>query len=126
MSTITRFYKGFSTRNYHDKGGPFEVYNVACVEEDLLNEIFTVKGERLHMPEFGTRIPLMVFELNDPEAANIIREDLTEVFKHEPRVTLLNLDILPATDANALVAIAKLNYLEFAVTRDLRIVVHSR
>jgi phage baseplate assembly protein W len=118
---ITKFYKGFSSRHYHDNGGEFGVYNIDCVEEDLMNEIFTVKGERIHMPEFGTRIPIMTFELNDADAQNIVREDLTTVFKNDPRVALLGLDVLPAEDINALVAIAKLQYLQFNVTKDLRI-----
>lgn len=126
MASATKFYKGFSTRSYHDQGGSFEVFNVRCIEEDLMNEIFTTRGERVMMPSFGTRIPLLVFELNDPESQNVMREDLTTVFNNDPRVKLLALDVLPAIDKNALVAIAKLNYIEFNVTKDLRIEVNSR
>lgn len=121
-----KFYKGFVTRNYEETGNGFDIYNVDCVSEDLLNEIFTVKGERLMMPDYGTRIPLLVFELNDVYTHDIIREDLTTVFDHDPRVKTVNLTILPDYDRNVIAAIATINYLEFQVTQDLRIEVTSR
>lgn len=120
------FYKGFSTRNYEERGGTFDIYNVECIQQDLLNEIFTIKGERLHMPRYGTRIPLMVFELDDLETQNIIREDLVTVFGNDKRIELLNLDVLPMTERSTLIVIAKVNYKEFEVTKDLRIEINSR
>ena len=120
-SPIRKFYKGFSSRVYHDQGGDFSVYNVQCVTEDLLNHIFTLKGERVHMPDFGTRIPLMVFEPNDQDSLDVIEEDLRAVFEYDPRVELLGLDLLPDEDTNVFVAVAKLRYLEFDVVQDLRI-----
>ena len=123
---ITKFYKGFSTRNYEMSGGSFDIYNVKCVEEDLLNEIFTIKGDRLYMPFFGTRIPLLVFEPNDAETMDIIREDLTTVFNHDPRVKLQDLSIVQMPDKYAILAVAKITFLEFNVTQDLRIEINSR
>lgn len=121
-----KYYKGFSTRKYHDVGGEFEIHNISCVEEDLLNHIFTIKGERVMMPEFGTRIPLMVFEPNDTESQQIIEEDLRTVFEYDPRVELKNLTILPDGDNNTIIALATLRYIEFNVTQDLRIEVRSQ
>ncbi len=123
---LRKFYKGFSTRKYHDSGGELEIYNIECVEEDLLNHIFTIKGERVMMPEFGTRIPLMVFEPNDEESQEIIMEDLRYVFEYDPRVELLNLTLLPDEDRNTIIAIAKIKYIEFEVTKDLRIEIRSQ
>lgn len=125
-SPLRKYYKGFSTRNYHDMGQDFEIYNVECVTEDLLNHIFTIKGERVMMPEFGTRIPLMVFEPNDEYSQDVIREDLTTVFKYDPRVQLLNLVLNPSEDTNTIEAIATVKYLEFDVTKDLHIEIRSQ
>ncbi len=121
-----KYYKGFSTKKYHDDGGDFEIHNIMCVEEDLLNHIFTIKGERVMMPEFGTRIPIMVFEPNDLESQSIIEEDLRYVFEYDPRVKLLNLSILPLDNTNAILALAKLKYIEFNVTKDLKIEIRSQ
>lgn len=123
---LKKFYVGFSTRNYEEKGGSFEVYNVACVEQDLINAIFTEHGQRVMMPNYGTRIPLLTFEPGDQQTIDVIIMDLTTVFEQEPRVRLLNLDVVPALERNAIVAVAKLNYLEFNVTKDLFIEVNSK
>jgi phage baseplate assembly protein W len=123
---LAKFYVGFNTRDYEDQGGSFDVYNVAVVERDLMNAIFTERGQRLMMPNYGTRIPLMSFEPGDQQSMDIIIVDLTEVFNKEPRVKLINLDIIPAVEKNALVAVAKVMYLEFNVTKDLYIEVNSK
>lgn len=125
-NTLKKFYKGFSSRNYHDLGTGFEIYNVDCVTEDLLNHIFTIKGERVMMPDFGTRIPLMVFEPNDEYSQDVIREDLMTVFKYDPRVELITLVLNPKEDENYIEAIATLKYLEFDVTKDLHIEIRSQ
>lgn len=119
-------YKGFSTRYYEDSGKGFGIYDIECVAEDLLNEIFTVKGDRIGMPTYGTRIPIMIFELNDIDAINIIREDLQTVFDNDPRVSVDKIDIVPLTDKNALVAVARIFYIEFKVTQDLMITINSQ
>jgi phage baseplate assembly protein W len=126
MSNFYRFYKGFSTRNYENLGTSLEITDISCIEEDLLNEIFTIRGERVMMPTYGTRIPLLLFEMNDASTMDIIKADLTEVFNHDPRVEIVNLDVISSPDRNALMAIAKLNYKEFAVIKDLWITINSR
>ena len=123
---LKKFYVGFSTRNYEDQGGKFDVYNVDCIRQDLLNAIFTTRGQRVEMPEYGTRIPLMTFEPNDQQSIDVIRQDLLTVFSQEPRVQLIALDVIPAKNLNALVAVAKVSYLEFNVTQDLYIEINSQ
>ena len=126
VTQLKKFYVGFNTRNYEEKGGSFTSYNVECVEQDLINAIFTIRGERVMMPNYGTRIPLMTFEPGDQQAIDIIQQDLETVFKQDPRVRVINLDILPAPERNAMIAIAKLDYIEFNVTKDLMITVNSQ
>jgi phage baseplate assembly protein W len=123
---IKKFYKGFSTRNYENFGGSFELFNIDVVNEDIINEIYTERGSRINMPTYGTRIPLLTFELNDKYTSDVIREDLETVIGNDPRVELVDLTIIPVKDKKALVAILKLNYLEFLVTKELRITVDSQ
>ena len=91
-----------------------------------LDEIFTIRGERLMMPKFGTRIPTLTFEICDNETVSIVREDLQQVFDNDPRVKTIALDVVPIPDKNALVAVAKILYIEFNVTKDLRIEINSQ
>lgn len=121
------FYKGFSTRYYEGVGAHlFDMYDIKLVEEDLMNELFTIIGERLHMPEFGTRIPLLLFEPGDTETAEILEEDVRKVIDRDPRVALEALSIITPNDKNTLIAVAKIRYLEFNVVQDLNIEVGSR
>jgi phage baseplate assembly protein W len=126
MASIKKFYKGFSTRNYESNGGSFEIYNVACIQEDLMNEIFTVRGTRVYMPTYGTRIPILTFEPNDADTIDVIKEDITTVCANDPRVILQGIAIEQNPNNNSLVAIASITYIEFDVTSDLFIEIESR
>jgi len=126
MAQFKNYYVGFSTANYEEKGGSFETHNVQTIEDDLLREIYTQFGERVYMVNWGTRIPIMPFELNDTDSELVIKQDIQTVISHDPRVELINLDVLKSDTKNAIVAIAKVNFIEFAVTKDLYIEVNSR
>lgn len=123
---ITKYYKGFSTRNYEELGASFDIYNVKCIEEDLMNEIFTVRGDRLYMPTYGTRIPLLTFEPNDAATMDVIREDINSVINNDPRVSLKALSVSQVPDSYAIVAVAVINYVEFNVVSDLNIFINSQ
>lgn len=126
MNQAYKFYRGFSTKAYEKTGKGFALFNVELIEQDLFNELFTIKGERLEMPDFGTRIPLLQFEPNDTQSADILKEDVTNTIKNDPRVELLGCDIVSQPDIHRLICIAKVRYIEFNVTKDLRIEVTSR
>jgi phage baseplate assembly protein W len=126
MTQTYKFYRGFSTKSYESKGKGFVLYNVELIEEDLFNELFTIKGERLEMPDFGTRIPLLIFEPNDTQSADVLKEDVTAVISHDPRVNLVACDIVSSPDNHRLICVAKVRYIEFNVVKDLRIEIGSR
>lgn len=113
-------YNGFSTAEYFEKK-TFSLRDIDLVKRDLLNHIYTERGSRVMMPNFGTRIPLMVFEPNDEQTRLIIESDLREVFNYDPRVRLLNLSVLQLPDNNAIIALADLMYVEFNVRDVLRL-----
>lgn len=120
------YYKGFSSAQWLSAGQKsFATANIETVKYDLYNHIFTEKGERVMMPNFGTRIPSLVFEQNDEVTLEIIREDLIEVFNYDPRVRLLNLEVVPLMDNNAIVAFADLLYVEFNVQDVLKIEIQT-
>lgn len=118
-------YKGFSTANWIENKS-LSLTNIDLVKQDLMNHIFTVRGERVQMPTFGTRIPLLTFEQNDDITRSIIEEDLKMVFEYDPRVRLISLNVMTLPDNNAIVAMADLFYLEFNVTDTLRIEVRPQ
>lgn len=118
-------YKGFSTADWADSR-LFSKTNIEIVKRDLLNHIYTLKGERVMMPSFGTRIPMLTFEPNDVDTREIIEADLREVINYDPRVKLIDLKILSLPDNNAIIALADILYIEFNVRDVLRIEVQSK
>jgi len=118
-------YKGFSTHDLENRKN-FSLSNVELVKKDLLNHIYTIRGERVMMPAFGTRIPTLAFEPNDEQTRRIIESDLTEVFEYDPRVRLMDLQVRSLPDNNAIIALADLLYLEFNVRDVLRIEVPTQ
>jgi phage baseplate assembly protein W len=113
-------YKGFSTLNWGSTR-TFNLTDIELVKRDLMIHIFTIKGERVMMPGFGTRIPMLAFEPNDEETRKVVESDLTEVFNYDPRVKLIALEVLCLPDNNAIIALADLLYVEFNVRDTLRI-----
>lgn len=108
-------YRGYSSYEYQAKK-TFSIADVELVKLDLLNHIFTRRGERVMMPTFGTRIPDLVFEPLDDITVAVLEEDLRAVFEFDPRVKLLELVITPDPDTNAVTASARLLYIELNLT----------
>ncbi len=108
-------YRGFSSFEYEAEG-TFKIIDVELVKLDLLNHIFTRRGERVMLPNFGTSIPDLVFEPLDPETLETLESELRTVFDFDPRVSLVSLTITPDFDRNTVTAGAQLRYIELDVT----------
>lgn len=113
-------YRGYSSYEYQAKK-TFSITDVELVKLDLLNHIFTRKGERVMMPTFGTRIPDLVFEPMDAITLAVLEEDLRAVVAFDPRVEMLEMSINPDPDTNAVTATIKLLYIELNLTGNLDI-----
>ena len=113
-------YRGYSSYEYQSKK-TFNLTDLELVKLDLLNHIFTRRGERVMMPLFGTRIPDLPFEPLDPITLSILEEDLRTVIQFDPRVQLLELVVTPSYDTNSVVAAMLLLYVELNITDNLDI-----
>lgn len=113
-------YRGYSSYEYQAKK-TFSIIDVELVKLDLLNHIFTRRGDRVMMPTFGTRIPDLVFEPLDGITLDVLEEDLRAVFAFDPRVQLVKIDVIPDYDNNSVTATAKLNYIELNLVGNLDI-----
>ena len=113
-------YRGFSSDNFLS-ARTLLVTDQEVVKRDLLNHIYTIPGERPHMPDFGTRIPLLAFEPLDDRTVQILREDLEKIVNYDPRVEMIDLVITPLPDNNAIVAYMDVRYIELNVTETLRL-----
>lgn len=116
----TGLYRGYSTYEYQKKH-TFTLTDIKLVETDLLNHIYTRKGERVMMPTFGTRIPDLAFEPLDQLTLDILEEDLRSVVNFDPRVQLIDLQIIPYYDNNYVIASVSLLYLELNIVGNLNL-----
>jgi len=117
-------YHGFSSNNWLTQS-QFGISNIDAVKQDLFNHLMTSKGDRVMMPNFGTRIPLLTFEPNDETTRQIVYDDVKYVIDYDPRVSLISLQTVSLPDNNAIVALADILYIEFNVTDVLRIEVKT-
>ena len=62
--------------------------------QDLKNHLYTRLGERVMDPDFGSIIPLMVFEPMDDYSISEIRADVERIIGLDPRWELVDLSVL--------------------------------
>jgi phage baseplate assembly protein W len=111
-------YRGFSSYGYQTTKR-FGVSDINLVKRDLLNHIYTRRGERVMMPTFGTRIPDLAFEPLDKMTLDVLEEDLRSVVSYDPRVQLLDLKVIPSYDENYAIASILLLYIELDMTGNI-------
>lgn len=91
------------------------------INRDLLNHIYTLRGERVMLPNFGTRIPLLAFEPLDEQTLAAVKEDLQDVVNYDPRVELLDISVLALPNNNAIIALLDLRYVELGFSETLHL-----
>jgi phage baseplate assembly protein W len=81
---LPRSYKGFSTVNTNSING--SLYDLALIKQDLINQFYIRKGEKLENPEFGTIIWDMLFEPLTEQIKSLIVNDVTVIVNSDPRI----------------------------------------
>ncbi len=122
MVAVTRrgLYRGFSSFEFQSRKS-FKLRDVELVKLDLLNHIFTKRGERPMMPNFGTIIPELVFEPLTNELVDLITEEIVRVIDFDPRVELLDIEAQPNFDTSTVVVSAQTFYVELNLVDNLEL-----
>ena len=107
-------YKGFSTKKFQEDKN-FVLTDVDLVKEDLVNHLFTRRGERVKMGQWGCAIPDLVFEPLTADLVVRVEAEMRGVFTYDPRVQLVDMVVVPFAEESAIVALVDLNYLELNV-----------
>jgi len=111
-------YKGYSSFEFQRRKA-YKIRDLENVKLDLLNHIFTKKGERVMMPNFGTSIPEMAFEPLDTETVSTVEEEVVGVINYDPRVELIKIDVRPEYERNSLYVNAQVLYIELGIVDNL-------
>jgi len=111
-------YKSYSSYEY-ERNKSLRVLDQEAVKLDILNQIFTRRGERVMMPNYGSIVPDLVFEPLDEETLDILEQDLVAVVNFDPRVDLLEFNLNPQYDQNYVEVHMKLLYIELDLVDDV-------
>ena len=75
--------------------------NSSAIARSLRNIVFTQPGEKFFNPDFGSRITESLFENVDEVSALAIEDEIkSSIINFEPRVNLLNTNVVPNPDDN--------------------------
>ena len=96
---VTRkpYFVGFNTVD--NPLPPYNLTNIDLVKRDILNQFATPMGARVMLPNFGTRIFDYLFDPFDEYTRNAIVEDAVRVVGDDPRVELVEIDVLQEDQA---------------------------
>ena len=112
-----RVFKGYSTvgKEY----GNFKIYDIELAKRDLLNEMYTRKGERLMSPTYGYIVWDVLFDPLTDDVVDIIREDTLRIISRDPRLGLNTLDVTEDIELQTLTVKIILNYVPTATLSEL-------
>ena len=75
--------------------------DTAAIARSIRNIVFTQPGEKFFNPDFGSRISESLFENVDDVSALAIEDEIkSSIINFEPRVNLLNTNVVPNPDDN--------------------------
>ena len=75
--------------------------NTSAIARSIRNIVFTSPGEKFFQPDFGSRISESLFENVDTVSALAIEDEIrSSIINFEPRVNLLNTNVVPNPDDN--------------------------
>ena len=83
---MANIYKGFSTKDRIRP--PYTLTNGEAVKTDLLNELYTRKGERVMRPNYGTSIYDLIMNPLDDYVEQEVREEVQRICLKAPRVEI--------------------------------------
>ena len=73
----------------------------SAIARSIRNIVFTSPGEKFFNPDFGSRITESLFENVDEVSALAIEDEIkSSIINFEPRVNLLNTNVVPNPDDN--------------------------
>ena len=112
-----RRFKGFNTVG--KQFGNFKLYDIDLVKRDLLNELYTRKGERLMSPQYGSIVWDLLFDPLYEEVIEQIQSDCLRIVSKDPRLQLVQVEVTENTDQQTIIVSLVLKYVPTATITDL-------
>ena len=108
---LERVKQGFKDLSMSFKSNPLNddligLKNESAISRSIKNLVFMRNGEKFFDPDFGSELSASLFENIDDITALTMRDDIDYMIKtYEPRVDLLNVEIIPNYDNNQMEAL---------------------
>jgi phage baseplate assembly protein W len=93
--------------------------DIDLAKQDLKNHFGIRKGEKWTNPEFGSDLPLYVFEPLDDSTLDLINDDVNQVVSYDPRFELASQQAIVNRDQHTVTVLVKLIYLPTTTPTDL-------
>jgi len=93
---------------------PKRLQDAEVAKQDLLNNFYTRRGERVMDPEYGSIIPFLVFEPLDEQTRNSINRDIDKIVNLDPRWKVLERQLIE--DDHSITIVLRLKYMEIQDT----------
>jgi phage baseplate assembly protein W len=87
----SQFYNGFSSVDIANTNS--KLYDFALIQQDLLNQFHTKKGERVMNPTFGTIVWDLLEEPMTPDVHDLLVRDLQNICSSDPRITPTQINV---------------------------------
>lgn len=104
-------YKGYSS--VAKSGIDTSVFDLELVQQDILNQFNTRRGERVGRPYYGSIIWDLLFDPGDPRTESLVIQDAERIIGEDPRVELIQLIPTISLDSNEIALRIRLRALEF-------------
>ena len=108
---LERVKQGFKDLSMSFRSNPINddligLKNESAIARSVKNLVFMQKGEKFFDPDFGSELSASLFENIDDVTALTMRDDIDYMIKtYEPRVDVINVDIIPNYDNNQMDAV---------------------
>ena len=108
---LERVKQGFKDLSMSFRSNPLNddligLKNESAIARSIKNLVFMQKGEKFFDPDFGAELSASLFENIDDVTALTMRDDIDYMIKtYEPRVDLINVEIIPNYDNNQMDAV---------------------
>lgn len=97
--------------------GSVVLQDISLAKRDLLNHFYTRKGERLGEPQFGSILPLLIFEQLDDDTVFAVEDDVREIVSADPRWQII--DINTTIGQNSISCVLRLFYIPTSTADEL-------
>lgn len=112
----SRIYRGISTVN--NPSNTFALYDLALIQQDLINNFHIRQGEKLENPEFGTIVWDVLFDPLTEQLKELIAKNVSEIINYDPRVQAEQ--IVVSEYESGLQIECTLKYLPYNISESLR------